>query len=53
VRKVTGKTTGSEAEGVGYEALTRLVERLDRYAGCLQTGGDLRKRLEGLRREWR
>jgi hypothetical protein len=53
VRKVTGKIMGSEAEGVGYEVLTRLDELLDRYSGCLQTGGDLRKRVEGLREEWR
>ena len=28
-------------------------ELIDRYAGRLETGGDLRERVEGLRGEWR
>jgi len=42
-----------EAEGAGRVILTRLDELLDRYSGCLQTGGGLRERVEGLREEWR
>jgi hypothetical protein len=42
-----------EATGAGRIVLTRLDELLDRYSGCLDTGGDLRGRVEGLRREWR
>jgi hypothetical protein len=33
--------------------LTRIDELIDRYSGCLDTGGDLRKQVEGLREEWR
>jgi hypothetical protein len=32
---------------------TRIDELLDRYSGCLATGGDLRQRVEELRKEWR
>jgi AbrB family looped-hinge helix DNA binding protein len=42
-----------EAEGAGRVVLTRIDELLDRYSGCLATGGDLRHRTEGLREEWR
>lgn len=42
-----------EAEGAGRVILTRVDELLDRYSGCLQTGGGLRERVEGLREEWR
>jgi AbrB family looped-hinge helix DNA binding protein len=42
-----------EAEGAGRVVLTRLDELVDRYSGCLETGGDLRERVEGLRAEWR
>jgi len=42
-----------EAEGVGRVVLTRLDEMVDRYSGCIDTGGDLRERVEGLREEWR
>lgn len=42
-----------EAEGAGRVVLTRVGELLDRYSGCLDTGGDLRRQVEGLRREWR
>jgi hypothetical protein len=30
---------------------TPLDELVDRYSGCLETGGDLRERVEGLREE--
>lgn len=42
-----------EAEGAGRVVLTRVDELIDRYSGCLDTGGDLRGRVEGLREEWR
>ncbi len=42
-----------EAEGAGRVVLTRVDELVDRYSGCLNTGGDLRERVEGLREEWR
>jgi len=42
-----------EAEGAGRVVLTRIDELLDRYSGCMETGGDLRERVEGLRQEWR
>jgi len=42
-----------EAGGAGRVILTRVDELLDRYSGCLQTSGDLREQVEGLREEWR
>jgi hypothetical protein len=33
--------------------LTRVAELVDRYSGRLETGGDLRERVRGLREEWR
>ena len=42
-----------EAEGPGRVVLTRLDDLVDRYSGCLGTGGELRARVEGLRDEWR
>lgn len=47
-----GDTLRVEAEGAGRVVLTRIDDLLDRYSGCLDTGGDLRKRVEGLREEW-
>lgn len=47
-----GDTLKVEAEGAGRVVLTRIDELLDRYSGCLETEGDLRERLEGLRGEW-
>lgn len=41
-----------EADGAGRVVLTRIDELVDRYSGRLQTGGDLRERVEGIRREW-
>jgi len=49
----SGDTLKVEAEGAGRVVLTRVDELVDRYSGCLDTGGDLRKRVEGLREEWR
>ncbi len=49
----TGDTLKVEAEGAGRVVLTRVDELIDRYSGCLDTGGDLRERVEGLREEWR
>jgi bifunctional DNA-binding transcriptional regulator/antitoxin component of YhaV-PrlF toxin-antitoxin module len=48
-----GDTLRVEAEGAGRVVLTRVDELIDRYSGCLDTGGDLRKQVEGLREEWR
>jgi AbrB family looped-hinge helix DNA binding protein len=48
-----GDTLRVEATGAGRVVLTRLDELLDRYSGCLDTGGSLRERVEGLRGEWR
>lgn len=48
-----GDTLRAEAEGAGRVVLTRLDELIDRYSGCLDTAGDLRERVEGLREEWR
>jgi bifunctional DNA-binding transcriptional regulator/antitoxin component of YhaV-PrlF toxin-antitoxin module len=42
-----------EAEGAGRVVLTRVDELINHYSGCLDTGGDLRERVEGLREEWR
>jgi bifunctional DNA-binding transcriptional regulator/antitoxin component of YhaV-PrlF toxin-antitoxin module len=48
-----GDTLRVEAEGAGRVVLTRVSELIDRYSGCLDTGGDLRGRVDGLRDEWR
>jgi hypothetical protein len=48
-----GDTLKVEAIGAGRVVLTRLDELLDRYSGCLDTGGNLREQIEGLRGEWR
>lgn len=38
-----------EAVGPGRLFLTRIDELLDRYSGCLNTDGDLREQVKGLR----
>lgn len=48
-----GDTLRVDADGAGRIVLTRIDELLDRYSGCLDTGGSLRQRVEGLRGEWR
>jgi AbrB family looped-hinge helix DNA binding protein len=48
-----GDTLKVEATGAGRIVLTRLDELLDRYSGCLDTNGNLRGQVEGLRGEWR
>jgi bifunctional DNA-binding transcriptional regulator/antitoxin component of YhaV-PrlF toxin-antitoxin module len=48
-----GDTLKVEADGTGRVVLTRIDELIDRYSGRLETGGDLRERVEGLRGEWR
>lgn len=48
-----GDTLRVEADGAGRIVMTRIDELLDRYSGCLDTGGGLREQVEGLRREWR
>jgi bifunctional DNA-binding transcriptional regulator/antitoxin component of YhaV-PrlF toxin-antitoxin module len=42
-----------EAAGAGRIVLSRIDELVDHYSGCLDTNGDLRKQVEGLREEWR
>jgi bifunctional DNA-binding transcriptional regulator/antitoxin component of YhaV-PrlF toxin-antitoxin module len=42
-----------ESGGAGRVVLTRVDALVDDYAGCLGTGGDLRRRVEGLREERR
>ena len=48
-----GDTLRVEAAGAGRVVLTRIDELVDRYSGCLDTGCDLRRQVEGLREEWR
>jgi len=48
-----GDTLRVEASGAGKVVLTRVDELLDHYSGCIESGGDLRRQLEGLRDEWR
>ena len=48
-----GDTLKVEAEGAGRIVLTKVDELLDRYSGCLDTGGSLREQVDGLRGEWR
>jgi AbrB family looped-hinge helix DNA binding protein len=48
-----GDVVKVEAEGAGRVVLTRVAELVDRYSGRLETGGDLRQRVRGLREEWR
>lgn len=48
-----GDTLRVEADGAGRVVMTRIDELLDRYSGCLDTGGGLREAVEGLRGEWR
>jgi AbrB family looped-hinge helix DNA binding protein len=48
-----GDTLKVEADGAGRIVLTRLDELLDRYSGCLDSGGALRVQVDGLRGEWR
>lgn len=42
-----------QADGAGRVLLTRVDELVDRYSGCLDTGGVLREEVKGLRGEWR
>jgi AbrB family looped-hinge helix DNA binding protein len=47
-----GDTLKVEADGAGRVVLTRIDELVARYSGSLETGGELRGRVEGLRGEW-
>lgn len=42
-----------EADGAGRVILTRIEELVNRYSGCLDTGGTLRDHAIRLREEWR
>lgn len=48
-----GDTLAVEADGAGRVVLTRVDELVDRFSGCVDTGGDLREQLAALRDEWR
>jgi len=48
-----GDTLRVEADGAGRIVMTRIDELVDRYSGCIDTGGELREQVEGLRQEWR
>lgn len=48
-----GDTLRVEAQGAGQIVLTRVDELVDRYSGCLDTGGELRAQRDKLRDEWR
>jgi AbrB family looped-hinge helix DNA binding protein len=48
-----GDTLRVEADGAGRLVLTRVAELLDRYSGALDSGGELRAQIDGLRGEWR
>jgi hypothetical protein len=48
-----GDVLRAEPDGAGRVVLTRIDELVDRYSGCLDSSGDLRKRVESLRDEWR
>jgi bifunctional DNA-binding transcriptional regulator/antitoxin component of YhaV-PrlF toxin-antitoxin module len=48
-----GDSLKVEAASAGRVVLTRVDELLDSYSGCLDSGGELRQQVEGLREEWR
>lgn len=48
-----GDTLKVEAASAGRVTLTRVDELLGSYSGCLDSGGELRRQVEGLREEWR
>ncbi len=48
-----GDTVHAKADGAGRVVLTRVEELLDRFSGALDSGGELRNTIEGLRQEWR
>lgn len=48
-----GDTLRVEAQGAGKVVLTRVDELVDRYSGCLDTGGDLRAQRDKSSSEWR
>jgi hypothetical protein len=43
----------AEADDAERVVPTRIEELVDRYSGCLDTGGSLREQIEGLRQEGR
>ncbi len=47
-----GDVVRVEALGAGRVVLTRVDELLARYAGTLDTGGELRRQVGELREEW-
>lgn len=47
-----GDTLQVRAEGAGRVVLTKVDDLLDRYSGALDTGGELRRRVDELRDEW-
>ena len=47
LRLVVGRAAGEQKQQDEHREL------IDRYSGCLDTGGDLGSQVEGLREEWR
>lgn len=47
-----GDTLKVEANGAGRLILTRINELVSRYAGSIDSGGELRRQTERLREEW-
>jgi AbrB family looped-hinge helix DNA binding protein len=41
-----------EADGKGRVVMTRVEDLIEKYAGSLRTGGNLRREIERLRSEW-
>lgn len=48
-----GDTLRVEAQGAGRILLTRVEELIDRYCGCIDSDGKLRRDTAELREEWR
>jgi bifunctional DNA-binding transcriptional regulator/antitoxin component of YhaV-PrlF toxin-antitoxin module len=48
-----GDTLKVEVASAGRVVLTRVDELLSSYSGCVDSGGELRRQVEGLREEWR
>jgi bifunctional DNA-binding transcriptional regulator/antitoxin component of YhaV-PrlF toxin-antitoxin module len=47
-----GDVVQVRAEGRGRVLIARVDDLLDEYAGCLSTGGELKRVVQGLRGEW-
>ncbi len=47
-----GDVVHVEAQGRGRVVVARIDDLIDEYAGCLRTGGELRRTVGRLRQEW-